>query len=111
MAQITSTSWIPADAKPFLSGILTKAQTESPDCAMTMYIDGYRVADLISGGMGGCGGYDVLWGKTGGVWKQIIGGQDVPDCAAVRKVWSGTIPTDFFGGRCLEGGAVVPFTP
>lgn len=111
-AQITSTSWIPTDAKPFLAGVLKKAQAGgTADCTVALYIDAYRVADLISGGVGGCGGYGVLWGKSAGVWKQVIAGQDVAECSVIRRAWAGTIPLDFFGGTCLEGTTVIPYKP
>ncbi len=111
VAQITSASWLSSDAKPFLSAILTTAQTRDPQCSWELYVDGYRVNDLITGGMFGCGGDMQLWGKSGGVWKLIVGGQAVPECSEIRKEWSSTIPIDFFGGRCMEGGAGVAFTP
>jgi hypothetical protein len=112
-AQINATSWLTAEAKVFMVSELTRVQSTDGACAY-LTVTGYRVSDLVSGGMVGCpgGGGDILWGKTSSGWKLVFGGQYVPACSEIRAAgWTSTIPHDFIGGQCTEGGQGVDYKP
>lgn len=111
-AAIRATSWLTSDEKTFLVSELASLQSGN-SCA-TLFVSGYRVADLIDGqfffggptGTCGGGGVALLWGKVSGKWKVLVTGQNPPGCADIRSAgWTSTIPKDFFGGQCYEKGS------
>jgi hypothetical protein len=110
--QITSVTWLTADAKTFLVSELKRVQSVDGSCAQVI-ISGYRVPDLLNGWILPChGGYLVLWGKFSSGWKIVISGQAVPACSDIRKTgWKTTIPHDFMGGQCMEGSSAIDYKP
>ncbi len=111
VGQINDVTWLSPEAKVFMTSELKRVQVGGSCARIT--ISGYRVADLLNGGVSGCGGgYAVLWGKTAAGWKVLIAGQDTPACKAIRTAgWTATIPKNFYGGRCYEGTSVVEYKP
>lgn len=54
------------------------------------------------------GGYRAVWKSVDGVWKQVLGMQDVPPCSDFEK-WA--VPSALLGmdAQCLQGDDVVPY--
>jgi hypothetical protein len=108
--QINAATWLSSDERTVLAKQLSAFQSGGDTCA-TVVLNGYRVGDLMHGQefeaasapCQGGGGYAILWGKVSGTWKQLIAGQEVPSCAAIRTAgWKTTIPKEFFGGLCVD---------
>ncbi|WP_159085890.1 hypothetical protein [Aeromicrobium chenweiae] len=103
----------PQDFKTFVVAELAKAQsTPEPGCAEKPQIYVSRV-DTRGWAAGGrfvpqCGGYATLWAKPGGAWKRVWSGQQLTDCATLKKY---EFPAGVVGGTCLDGDAERPYTP
>lgn len=102
-----------ADFKQFIATELKRLQDESGDeCTNKPQI---RVSKLQTAGWasGGvftpeCGGYSVLWAKTGGEWAQVWGGQQLVDCDTLMRY---KFPVSVAGTSCLgQDDSPFPYT-
>ena len=59
------------------------------------------------GSVGDCGGAVLMWGKRGGVWQQVWGGQSKSECADMKKH---SIPVSIAGNQCWDGKRAVAYT-
>ncbi len=103
----------PSDFKEFIAAELTRLQDEAgSDCSNKPQI---RVSKLQPAGWaaGGvftpeCGGYSVLWVKTGGTWAQVWGGQELVDCVTLTRY---KFPASVAGDSCLgQSGSSFTYT-
>lgn len=101
----------PADFKSFIAGELTKKSSVDEGCTEPPQI---YVSRLDTGGWarGGhfipqCGGYATLWAKSGGVWKDVWGGQSLVDCETLNRY---KFPARVAGDTCLTGEDAVPYS-
>ncbi|WP_172669701.1 hypothetical protein [Arsenicicoccus sp. oral taxon 190] len=78
-------------------------------CRMALSVDALDPETSLAGGFSGCGGYAVIWGRKGGRWVEVWGGQDVPACADLRAKGARLNPAVV--GQCWDGSAVVPYRP
>jgi len=112
-AEITALTWADDATKAFLVKQLTR-QYESGaifSCA-AVTVQGYRLPDLITGGVGSCSGAATLWGRIGGEWIVLAETQDTPQCDDLRaKGWTQTIPEGFVGHECMQGDRTVVYAP
>jgi len=116
-ASIRAATWPTSDEQTFLVSEL--AYLQQVNHCVTLLVDGYRVADLMTGGVqyigngptGPClgSGAELLWGNVSGTWKELATGQNPPYCSQIRSAgWKSTIPKDFYGQQCWEKGSNVP---
>ena len=90
---------------------------KKPACmkAPTFYVRALRTDGFALGSAGtypqpGCqtgGGYEAFWAIRRGVWKQVVGTQDVVDCARLEKLG---FPSELGVHECYDGTDVVPYT-
>lgn len=113
-ADINSLVGASPDLKKFLVNELGRARTrDSGGCASFLSMDGLRVPDLASGGVGGCGGgAATLWAQVNGTWKVVVEGQDAPQCSVIRNAGlRTTIPAGFYGSQCVDAGQLGTYKP
>lgn len=99
----------PADFKAFIASELANATadegcTEKPQIS----VDTIDTGGWARGGhfVPQCGGYATLWAKTGGVWRDVWGGQSLTPCSTLTKY---RIPARVAGDSCLDGDDSVPY--
>jgi hypothetical protein len=90
---------------------------KKPACekAPTFYVralrtDGFAVGDAGTYPQPGCatgGGYEAFWAIRHGVWKQVIGTQDVPGCQRLEKL---DFPSELGVDQCYDGHDVVAYS-
>ncbi len=92
----------PGDFKSFIVADLQR-QHDSKDESCTEQPE-IRVAKVDTRGWaaGGsfipqCGGNAALWAKVGGGWREVWGGQTLPDCAVLEKF---RFPASVAGTEC-----------
>ena len=101
------------DFKAFIAEEVVRLQDEAgSDCANKPQI---RVSKLQAAGWasGGvftpeCGGYAVLWAKSGTQWSQVWGGQELVDCVTLMRY---KFPASVAGQQCLgQNGTSYDYT-
>jgi hypothetical protein len=90
---------------------------KKPACekAPTFYVRALRTDGFALGAAGtypqpGCqtgGGYEAFWAVRRGVWKEVIGTQDVPTCQRLDKLG---FPSELGVTECYDGHDVVPYS-
>ena len=110
----------PADFRAFVKDQLhdlwddlghTQACKTSP--LITVYAvrtDGFAMGAVNTRARRGCetgGGYVAIWAVRRGAWKQVIGTQEVIDCAKLERF---DIPSEIGVDECFEGNQVVPYS-
>jgi hypothetical protein len=90
---------------------------KKPACekAPTFYVralrtDGFAFGDAGTYPRPGCatgGGYEAFWAIRHGVWKQVIGTQDVPTCQRLEKLG---FPSELGIDQCYDGHDVVAYS-
>jgi hypothetical protein len=88
-----------------------------PACkrAPTMTVRSLRTDGFAFGSFGtypqpGCatgGGYVAFWAVRHGEWREVIGTQDVVECARLEKLG---FPSELGVHECYDGNDVVPYT-
>jgi hypothetical protein len=92
----------PQDFKDFIAADLQRQQDTKDDvCAKKPEIHVERV-DTRGWAAGGtfipqCGGNANLWAKVAGGWREVWGGQTLPDCAVLEKF---RFPASVGGTQC-----------
>lgn len=103
----------PDDFKAFMASELERAKAENADaCTQKPQINVTKI-DVNGWAAGGqfipqCGGNATLWAKPGGTWAEVWSGQQLTDCATLRKYG---FPAGVAGGTCLDGDKEVAYTP
>ena len=110
----------PADFRAFVKSQLhglwdglghTQACKTSP--LITVYAvrtDGFAMGAVNTRARRDCaagGGYIAIWAVRRGAWKQVIGTQEVIDCAKLERF---DIPSEIGVEDCYEGNEVVPYS-
>jgi hypothetical protein len=90
---------------------------KKPACktSPTFYVQALRTDGFALGGVGtyprpGCntgGGYEAFWAIRHGEWKEVIGTQDVVECARLERVG---FPSELGVHECYDGHDVVPYS-
>jgi len=92
----------PEDFKAFIAADLQRQQaTKDKVCTEKAEIHVGKV-DTRGWAAGGifipqCGGNAALWAKVAGGWREVWGGQTLPDCAVLEKY---DFPAGVAGGEC-----------
>src|SRR3954447_9036194 len=109
----------PAEFRTFVKGQLhalwddlghTQACKTSP--LITVYAvrtDGFAMGAVNTVPRHGCetgGGYEAIWAVRKGTWKEVIGTQEVIDCARLKRF---DIPSEIGVHECYQGDQVVPY--
>jgi len=110
---------VPADFRAFVKGQLhamwddlgqTQACKKSP--LITVYAvrtDGFAMGAVNTRPRRDCatgGGYIAIWAVRHGAWKEVIGTQEVIDCARLERF---DIPSEIGVDECYQGDQVVPY--
>jgi hypothetical protein len=104
-------------ARTALREVWIKYLDKKPACktSPTFYVRALRTDGFALGGAGtyprpGCvtgGGYEAFWAIRHGEWKEVIGTQDVVECARLERVG---FPSELGVHECYDGHDVVPYT-
>jgi hypothetical protein len=87
-ADVAKLTGAPDDFKHFMSGVIdASVQNSVPEdeCTVTVRVDAIHPRGFAAGGITSCGGYVAIWKRVGGVWRQVWGGQDYPECSDLRR--------------------------
>jgi hypothetical protein len=103
-------------ARAQLREMWVKLLDHKPACktSPTFYVHALRTDGFALGGVGtyprkGCntgGGYEAYWAIRHGEWKEVIGTQEVVDCARLEKFG---FPSQLGVHECWDGNHVVPY--
>jgi hypothetical protein len=109
----------PAEFRTFVKGQLhalwddlghTQACKSSPLVTVeTVRTDGFAMGAVNTRPRRHCatgGGYVAIWAVRRGAWKEVIGTQDVIDCATLERF---DIPSEIGVHECYKGIKVVPY--
>lgn len=108
-ARLTGAS---ADFKTFIAAELSAAQSDGDEgCTEKpqIYVSRLHTGGWAAGGhfIPQCGGYATLWARRNGAWKEVWGGQQLTDCATLRRY---AFPVAVVGSTCLDGDTERPYT-
>lgn len=110
-ADVSQLKGAPEDFRAFIARELAKEQATSDEaCTEKPQIN---VSTIDTGGWasGGtfipqCGGGRALWVRTGRTWTEAWGGQELVDCATLRRY---DFPVAVAGTSCLDGDEQRPY--
>lgn len=93
----------PADFGTFVTRELARLRTTGIDgCSNDpqIRVDTVQGAGWAAGGVTApeCGGYAVLWARTGNQWSQVWSGQELVDCGTLQRYG---FPVSVVGTQCL----------
>jgi hypothetical protein len=98
----------PADFKQFIAGIIEASASEATDdCKVQVGVAKIDTSGYAAGSIRSCGGAVYIWAKRDGVWQEIWGGQELPQCADMKKH---SVPKAIAGDRCYEGNDEVEYS-
>ena len=101
-ADVENLAGAPDDFKAFIVAELQRQQDSKDEgCTEQAEIHVAKV-DTRGWAAGGsfipqCGGNPALWAKVGGGWREVWGGQMLPDCAVLEKF---RFPASVAGAEC-----------
>lgn len=73
---------------------------QCPTAALGLTIARYATNGYALGAVNECGGYIAIWGVKNGVWKQLIGTQDVVHC---QELHNDAVPVGLLvDGKCYN---------
>jgi hypothetical protein len=98
----------PDDFKQFIAGIIDALKTPPDhDCQVTVRVSKVDTSGYAKGSILSCGGAVYIWSKRDGAWQEIWSGQELPNCADMRKY---SVPKPIAGDSCYEGQKKVDYT-
>jgi hypothetical protein len=99
-AEVSKLEGAPNDFKQFIAGLIDGLKTPpDEDCQLTVGVAKIDTSGFAFGSQHSCGGAVYIWAKQDGVWQEIWGGQELPDCDAMEKY---SVPTSIVGDKCLD---------
>jgi hypothetical protein len=99
-AEVSKLKGAPDDFKQFIAGLIDGLKTPpDEDCQFTVGVEKIDTSGFASGNQHSCGGAVYIWAKRDGVWQEIWGGQELPDCDTMEKY---SVPTTIVGDKCLD---------
>lgn len=110
-ADVKNLRGAPADFTAFIARELAREQartdeacTEKPQINVSVVHTG----GWASGGtfIPQCGGGRALWARSGRTWQEVWEGQELVDCATLRRH---DFPIEVAGDACLDGQEQVPY--
>jgi hypothetical protein len=101
VADIPKLEGAPDDFKQFVAGLVDASTTMLVDkeCPFSVSVAKIDPNGFALGSMFACGGAAYIWAKRDGVWQEIWGGQEAPDCADMKKY---SVPKSIVGDTCLD---------
>jgi len=100
VADVSKLEGAPDDFKQFIAGLIDGLKTPpDEDCQFTVGVEKIDTSGFAFGSQHSCGGAMYIWAKQDGVWQEIWGGQELPDCDAMEKY---SVPTSIVGDKCLD---------
>ena len=99
-ADVAKLEGAPDDFKQFVAGIIAALKTPpDDDCPFRVGVAKIDTSGFAAGSMLSCGGAAYIWAKRDGVWQEIWGGQELPDCADMKKY---SVPKPIAGDECYD---------
>jgi hypothetical protein len=99
-AHVSKLEGAPDDLKQFIAGIVDTSRTlPDEDCQFTVGVAKIDTSGFAFGSKHSCGGAAYIWAKRDGVWQEIWGGQELPDCDTMKKY---SVPTSIVGDKCYD---------
>jgi hypothetical protein len=99
-AEVSKLKGAPDDFKQFIAGLIDGLKTPpGDDCQFTVGVEKIDTSGFAFGSQHSCGGAVYIWSKQNGVWQEIWGGQELPDCETMEKY---SVPTSIVGDKCLD---------
>ena len=99
-ADVSKLEGAPDDFKQFIAGLIDGLETApDEDCQFTVGVEKIDTSGFAFGSQHSCGGAVYIWSKQDGVWQEIWGGQELPDCDTMEKY---SVPTSIVGDKCLD---------
>jgi hypothetical protein len=102
----------PADFTAFIARELAKEQATSDEACTEkpqINVSAIHTGGWASGGtfIPQCGGSRALWARSNGTWTEAWEGQELVDCATLRRY---DFPVAVAGDTCLDGDEQRPYT-
>jgi hypothetical protein len=99
-AEVSKLEGAPDDFKQFIAGLIDGLETSpDEDCQLTVGVEKIDTSGFAFGSQHSCGGAVYIWSKQDGVWQEIWGGQELPDCDTMEQY---SVPTSIVGDKCLD---------
>ena len=90
----------PNGFKQYVAGLVDASKTPpDDDCQSTVGVAKVDTSGFAAGSMHSCGGAVYIWAKRTGVWQEIWSGQELQDCADMRKYF---VPKSIAGNKCYD---------
>ncbi len=100
VADVSKLEGAPDDFKQFIAGLFDGLmRSPDEDCQLTVGVEKIDTSGFAFGSQHSCGGAVYIWAKPNGVWQEIWGGQELPDCDTMEKY---SVPTSIVGDQCLD---------
>lgn len=102
----------PADFRTFIGQEVGRLRAEAGDRCRNdprIRVDRVQAGGWAAGGVTTpeCGGYAVLWARTGNQWSQVWSGQQLVDCGTLERF---DFPVSVVGDQCLgQNGSAFPY--
>jgi hypothetical protein len=102
----------PADFRSFIGDEVGRLRAEAGDRCRNdpqIRVDKVQAGGWAAGGVTTpeCGGYAVLWARTGSQWSQVWSGQQLVDCGTLMRF---DFPVSVVGDQCLgQNGSAFPY--
>lgn len=100
----------PADLARFLQRRWAQEQqaAENAGCGYGagVSLDRYSHKGFAMGDVGSCGGYQAVWAKVSGRWKEVLGYQESPTCASLTSIQRRAMTV--LGQGCYRSGNTSP---
>ena len=109
VADVNQLKGAPEDFKQFIAGIIASQEGMGfPDkeCPFSVGVDVIDPSGFARGSMFSCGGAAFIWAKRDGLWQQIWGGQDHPECEELTKF---SVPKSMGFDQCWDGKDVIDY--
>jgi hypothetical protein len=101
VADVRKLEGAPDDFRQFVAGLVDSSTTMLVDkeCPFSVSVAKIDPSGFAIGSMFSCGGAAYIWAKRDGVWQEIWGGQELPDCDDMKKY---SVPKSIVGDKCLD---------
>ena len=107
-ADVAKLEGAPDGFKQYIAGIIDANKSlPDDDCPFTVGVASIETSGFATGSLHSCGGAAYIWAERDGIWQEIWAGQDLPDCADMKKY---SVPKSIAGNTCWEGRKEADYT-
>jgi len=111
-ADVAKLEGAPDGFKQFVAGLIDASESlPEDDCQFTVGVAKVDTSGYAAGSMHSCGGAVYIWAERDGVWQEIWAGQELPNCADLKKY---SVPKPIAPDKCYAGKDMtdpVDYTP